>query len=210
MSAADPAPSKEEEMKKPKLRRPSAGVVLGTLALVVAIAGNTDAFSATKTTRIVVRKGQIAKGAVTASTISPGAVHPKALAKGAVTAAALKPGAVEPRALASDAVGSVALAPGSVYGGALGAMTVHSAQITDADSIAHNGEWTASSTAVAVCGQGERLASGGIVFTNPGDAQVGIIQSAPSLSASGEGWVGRVTTDSGGSSAAEVQALCLK
>ena len=62
-------------MRKPTLRRrPSAGLVLGALALIVAVAGNSGAFAGTK---VIVRKGQIAKGAVTAKALAQGAVHPR-------------------------------------------------------------------------------------------------------------------------------------
>jgi hypothetical protein len=194
-------------MSKLKPRRPSPGTILGTIALVVAVAGNANAFSSS---RVIVRRGDIAKGAVTAKALASGAVHPKALAKGAVTAKALKKGAVTAVALGPDAVTAAALAPGSVYGGALGAVTVHSAAITDSDAIAHNGEWTPSAPAQALCGSGERLLSGGVVFTNPGNSQVGIITSQQFINGVDNGFVGRITSDSGGSSKAEVQALCLK
>ncbi len=194
-------------MKKPRLRRPSAGVVLGTLALIVAIAGNTAAFS--KTT-VIVRKGQIGKAAVTAKTLAPGAVHPKALAKGAVTAGALKPGAVGAGALGPDAVTSGALAPGSVYGGALGEVTMHSAPIADADTDPHNGEWTPSKPITVLCAPGERVLMGGVVITNPGNSQVSIITEEPFVNGAESGWVGRIASDSGGAAAAEAQAYCLK
>lgn len=194
-------------MKKPRLRRPSPGLVLGTLALIVALAGNANAFSST---RVIVRKGELAKGAVTAKALAPGAVHAKALAKGAVTAKALKAGAVSAGALAPDAVTNEAIAPGSIYGGALGAVTVHSAPIVDADADPHNGEWTSSSPATAMCAAGERLLSGGVVVTNPGNSQVGVIASQPFINGAQNGFVGRITSDSGGTAVAEVQALCLK
>jgi hypothetical protein len=194
-------------MKKLSSRRPSPGVVLGTLALIVALAGNANAFGGEK---VIVRKGEIAKGAVTAKTLAPGAVHAKALAKGAVTAKALKGGAVTAAALGPDAVTSGAIAPGSVYGGALGAVTLHSATIVDADADPHNGEWTSSSPAAAMCGAGERLLSGGVVVTNPGNNQVAVIASQPFINGAQNGFVGRITSDSGGSAVAEAQALCLK
>ena len=65
-------------------------------------------------TKVIIRKGQIAKGAVGAKALAEGAVHPKALAGGAVSAPAI--------------------APGSVYG-TLGEVTVHSAAIVDADTV---------------------------------------------------------------------------
>lgn len=193
-------------MRKLILRRPSAGVVLGTLALIVAVAGNSGAFAGT---RVIVRKGEIAKGAVTAKNLGKGAVHPKALSPGAVTAAAIKPGAVGAAALGPDAVTSGALATGSVYGGALGEVTLHSAAIVDAD-VDPLGEWTVSQPVTVLCGSGERVLSGGVVFTVTGNREVGIVTSQPFVNGANSGWVGAITSNSGGAAKAEVQALCLK
>jgi hypothetical protein len=194
-------------MRKLHLRRPSAGVVLGTLALIVAVAGNSGAFAGTK---VIVRKGGIAKGAVTAKALAKGAVHPAAISKGAVGVAALRPGSVGSGTLAPDAVTSAAIAPGSVYGGALGEVTVHVAAIVDADTVPSNIEWTASAPVTAMCGSGERVLSGGVVFTNAADKEVGTIISQPFVNGGGNGWVGAITTNAGGLAKAEVQALCLK
>jgi hypothetical protein len=194
-------------MRKPKLGRPPAGLLLGALALIVAVAGNSGAFAGT---RVIVRKGQIAKGAVTAKALARGAVHPAAISKGAVGVAALRPGSVDSSVLAPDAVGAGALAPGSVYGGALGEVTLHSAAIVDADLSADLSTWTPSSPVVAQCGSGERVISGGVVFTDPGNGRVGIIASQPFVNGGAQGWAGRITTDAGGAAKAEVQALCLR
>jgi hypothetical protein len=194
-------------MRKLHLRRPSAGVLLGTLALIVAVAGNSGAFAGTK---VIVRKGQIEKGAVTAKTLAAGAVHPKALSSGAVTAKAIKGGVVGSGALAPDSVTASALAPGSVYGGALGEVTVHTVALKDEDATADLSNWTTSPAATALCGAGERILSGGVVFTNTGNHRVAIVQSAPFSNGSSSGWVGQITTDTGGQATAEVQALCLK
>jgi hypothetical protein len=194
-------------MKKLSIRRPSAGLVLGALALIVAVAGNSGAFAGTK---VIVRKGQIAKGAVGAKALAQGAVHPKALSAGAVTAAAIKGGAVGPGALAPDAVTAPAIAPGSVYGGALGEVTVHSAAIVDADAIPHNGEWTLSAPVTALCAPGERVVSGGVVITNGGNHETSIVTSQPFVNGGSQGWVGRIESDFGGQAKAEVQTLCLK
>jgi hypothetical protein len=193
-------------MSRLKMRRPSAGTVLGTLALIVALAGSAEAVN----NHTIVRKGDIAKGAVTAKTLAPGAVHAKALAKGAVSASALKKGSVGAAALGPNAVSAGAIAPGSVYGGSLGAVTVHSVPIPDTDASADLSNWTASVTAVALCGPGERVLSGGVVFTNAGNRRVGTLQSAPFLNAEATGWAGQITSDSGGTAVAEVQAFCLK
>jgi hypothetical protein len=194
-------------MSRPKLKRPAPGTVLGTLALIVAIAGNSGALAGTNHK---ITKADIAKGAVTAKALAAGAVHAKALAKGAVNSKALKAGAVTAAALAPDAVTATAIAPSSVYGGALGPVTVHSASIADADESPASGTWTASSSGVATCGLGERLLSGGIVFTNPGNREVGVLESLPFSNSFANGLVGRITSNSGGTASAEVQAICLR
>jgi hypothetical protein len=205
-------------MSQIRLRRPATGTVLGLLALIIAVGGSTQAFSANKTT-VIVRKGEIAKGAVTAKNLAPGAVHSGALSAGAVHAPAIAGGAVGPGALsagsvgssaiAPDAVTSTSIAPSSVYGGALGAMTVHAAPIADHDAVAENGTWTVSETVTASCAAGERALSGGVVFTNPGNREAGVVTSVP-VSGQTSGWAGQTTSNSGGTATAEVQVLCLK
>jgi hypothetical protein len=196
-------------MKMPKLRRPSPALILAGLALVVAVVGEAQAAPKTKTV-VIVRKGQIAKGAVTAKALAKEAVHPKALASGAVGSAAIRPGAVGSAAIAPDSVTAAAMAPGSVYGGALGEVTLHSAAIVDADTVPSNNEWTASAPVTAMCAPGERVLSGGVVFTSVGDREIGIVVSQPFVNGGGNGWVGAITSNSGGAAKAEAQALCLK
>lgn len=223
-------------MRPLKLRRPSPGTILGLLALIVALAGNANALG----THVVVRKGDIAPGAVTARSLAAGAVHPKALAKGAVTsrklrkgavtapklassavttralaphsiaAAAIKPSAVGAAALAPDAVTASAIAPGSVYGGALGPVSVHTAPLVDHDESADLSTWTASDAVNALCGPGERLLTGGVVVTALANNRVAIVRSLPITNGPVDGFSGQVTTDSGGGAKAEVQAVCLK
>jgi hypothetical protein len=201
---------------RPSIRRPSLGTVLGFTALIVAVAGTASAGP----THVIVRKGDIAKGAVTAKALAKGAVHAKALAPGAVNARALannsvsaanlRAGAVTSQALAPNAVTASALAPRSVYGGALGPVSLHVAPVADPDSVPSNPEWTVSETVTALCGVGERLITGGVVFTDAGNHEVAIIQATPFSNVSSSGYVGQFTSNSGGKAAAEVQALCLK
>jgi hypothetical protein len=203
-------------MSKPQVKRPSPGTALGLLALIVALAGTANAGS----THVIVRKGDIAKGAVTANALAKGAVTGRALRKGAVTAAALandsvgpaalKAGVVSATTLAPNAVTASALAPGSVYGAALGPVSVYSTPIADLDESLAPGSWTASNTETATCGLGERLLTGGIVFTNPGNREVGVLESLPFSNATSSGIVGRITSNSAGTATAEVQAICLK
>lgn len=213
-------------MTMPKLKMPSPGTAMGFLALVVALVGTASA----RQSHVIVRKGDIAKGAVTANALAKGAVKSKALAPNAVTAKALKKGAVTaddlasrsvtPRAiapaavgssaLAPDAVTSNALAPGSVYGGALGPVTVNTKQIQDLDEVADNGSWTTSNSQSAECAPGQHLLTGGVIFTNPGNREVGFVRSLPFVNEAASGYVGQITSNSGGTATAEVQAICLK
>lgn len=193
-------------MRMLKLRPPSPALVVAGLALIVAVVGTA---SAAPRTTVIVRKGEIAKGAVTAKALADGAVHPKAVAGGAVGAAAIKPGAVGSSALAPDAVSAPAIAPGAVGGGTLGEVTLHSAAIMDADVDAL-GEWTTSTPVTVLCGSGERVLSGGVVFTSVANREIGIVTSQPFVNGGSNGWVGAITTNTGGLAKAEVQALCLK
>ncbi len=211
-------------MDTSELRSPSAGTILGAIgavlglvALVVSLSSGADAFSR----HTLVRKGDIAPGAVTTKSLAKGAVHARALAKGAVHTKALSKGAVNAKALAKGAVGAsaladravtaAALAPGSVYGGALGTETIHTTPIADIDAVAENGMWTAGNTEVAVCAPGERLLGGGFAFTNPGNREATFLQMLPyTNNADSNGVAARMATNSGGSAAGEVAVLCLK
>jgi hypothetical protein len=204
-------------MRRPKLKRPSTGTVLGLLALIVAVAGNTGAFAGTghKVTKHDLAKGAVtaralAKGAVTAKALATGAVTAKALAKDSVTASSLKAGSVTSAGLAPNAVTASAIAPGSVYGAALGPVVAHGTPIADLDESPAPGSWTASNTETATCGVGEHLLTGGIVFTNPGNREVGVLESLPFSNETSAGIVGRITSNSAGTATAEVQAICLK
>ena len=61
-----------------------------------------------------------------------------------------------------------------------------------------------------LCGSGVRVLAGGVVFTDAADKEVGIVISQPLVNGGSNGWVGAITTNSGGLAKAEVQALCLK
>lgn len=203
-------------MKRLKLKRPAPGTVLGFIALMVALAGTAGALPGKST----VKKGDLAKGSVTAKALAPGAIHAKALAKGAVNARALAKGAVNARVLAAGAVGPAALAanavtanaiaPDSIRAYALGPVSVYKTPIADLDASADLSTWTSSNTEVAGCSPGERLLSGGVVFTNPGNRRVAIIQVLPFSNSGVEGVTGQITSDSGGTATAEVQAICLR
>lgn len=216
------------ELRHPSMATALAGIaaLLSLAALIVSLSSSASALSS----RALVRKGDIAPGAVSAKSLARGAIHPKALAKGAVnskaladgavnasklakasvTADAVARGAVTSAALAHDSVTAEAIAPGSVYGGALGPQTIHATPIADLDAVASNPEWTASNSENAVCGPGERLLSSGFGFSNPGNREVSFLQVRPFISATTNGVSGRISSNSGGSAVGEVQAVCLK
>src|SRR6187551_69509 len=98
---------RRKQMVRSGLRHPTLGMafgftgfVLGLVALIVALSSSADALSR----HTVVRKGDIAPGAVTAKALARGAVHPRALAKGAVKSKALAKEAVNANGLAKGAV----------------------------------------------------------------------------------------------------------
>lgn len=199
-------------MSRPKLKRPAPGTVLGTLALIVAIAGNSGALAGTNHK---ITKADIAKGAVTAKALAAGAVHAKALAKGAVNSKALAKGAVGPDALAANAVTANAIAPSSIHGYALGPVAVHSVPLKDPDTNP-DFNWEKSPLETAQCGVGERLLSGGVSIPVPGSNRMAITSSWPDIpsieGASPQGWFGQLVSDSGGEGTpgAQVVAVCLK
>lgn len=198
-------------------KRPSLGTVMGFLALVIALGGVATA----EPNRTVVKRGDIAPGAVTAKALAKGSVTSKALAKGAVNSRKLADSAVNRRVLAQAAVtartlapGAVtaaAIAPGSVYGAALGEMLVKTKLIADIDEVAENGTWTAGNSEVAVCAPGEALLGGGFMLTKPGNREVSWLEAAPFLSPStGSGVKGRISSNSGGTAEGQVMAICLR
>jgi hypothetical protein len=191
------------------------GAVLGLVALIVSLSSAADASPQGR----LVRSSEIAPGAVTATKLANGAVTAKAIKAGAVTSKkmanesvnrrVLRKEAVTANGIAPDSVTRVAIAPGSVYSGALVPETIHVTPIADLDAVAHNGEWTASNTEAAMCGQGEALLGTGFAVTEPGTREVGFLQALPVLAPTGNGVTGRITSDSGGSAKAEVVAICL-
>jgi hypothetical protein len=185
---------------------------------------------ATATTRVVVRKGDIAPGAVTAKAIAKGAVTSPKIKKHAVTSSKVAEGAirsvnlgsesVNQRTLKKEAVGTIALAndavtgaqiaPGSVYAGALRKLSLQTKPLVDLDQGAHNGEWTASNAETVLCKPGEKLMGPGFGFTESGDNQVTWLQVLPYLNGESQGVTGRIASDAGGVAKAEIAALCLE
>jgi hypothetical protein len=205
-------------------RRPGAATVMSAIAMLAALAALAVSLSgiagAAPSHPALVKRGEIAPGAVTARNLAPGAVHAKALAASAVTSPKLRTGAVNKRvlknesvtaaAIAPDAVTAGAIAPGSVYGGALGPRTLHVTAVKDLDQVAENGTWTGGDTGTSVCGTGEVLLGTGFAMPRPGNSEVAWVEVLPFLASTGEGVKGRYASNSGGTSEGQVVALCLR
>jgi hypothetical protein len=211
-------------------------------ALVFALAGFAVSVSgiATASPKVIVRKGDIAPGAVTTKALAKGAVTAPKIQKATITAAKLKNGAVTAPKLADGSVtatalgngsvtasklgpGSVtapAIAGGAVTSGAIAPLSVGAAQmgeeevvlkpIADLDVAAHNNEWTASNLEVAVCGPGQRLLGGGFSFTTLNNGESNWIEELPIINGEVKGVAGRVSSDAGGTAGGNIAAICLK
>jgi hypothetical protein len=212
--------------------RPTPTFWVAGAALVIALAAFAVSVSgvATASPKVVVRKGDIAPGAVTTKALAKGAVTGPKIQKatitaaklgtgsvtasiledGSVTASKLASGSVTSTAIGPDAVTAPSIAPGSVYGGSLGAETVVTKPISDLDAVAHNGEWTPSNTEAAQCGPGEALLGTGFAMTNPGDGQASWLEALPIINGETRAVLGKISTDSGGTAAGEIIAICLK
>jgi hypothetical protein len=172
-------------------KRPSPSLVLSFIAVLIALGGQAGALSG----KHRVRKGDIAKGAVTARNLARGAVKRKALA----------PHAVTNHALARDAVTGRTIAPFSIGGSELGAITGPAIAIPDTDPAANDFAWTTSPAVDASCPAGALLLGGGVTIQTSTFQKAFVQTSAPN----GGSWEGTISTDTGGASPGRVYALCL-
>ncbi len=199
------SPKVEKWQPTPTFWMATAALVVAMAAFVVAISG-----IATASPRVIVRKGDIAPGAVTAKSIAGGAVTAPKLRKKAVTSAKLAKGSVTSEAIAGGAVTGAAIAPGSVGAVQLAEEELVSKPITDLDKVAHNGEWTASNSESAVCGAGSKLLGGGFATPNVNNGEATWMQMLPFINGGTAGVSGRFQSDAGGAASSEVVAICLK
>jgi hypothetical protein len=219
------SPKAEKWQPTPTFWVAGAALVIALAAFVVSVSG-----IATASPKVIVRKGDIAPGAVTAKALAKGAVTaPKIqkatitgakladgsvtaeqLADGSVTSSKLGAGSVTSPAIAPGAVTAGAIAPGSIHGSALGPETVVSKSIADLDADPHNGEWTPSNTEAAACGTTGALLGTGFAATTIGNAQVSWLQALPIINAEFHGVTGRISTDDGGAAVGQVLAICLE
>lgn len=211
-----------------------AALVLATIAVGVSVSG-----VATASPKIIVRKGDIAPGSVTAKALAKGAVTAKALAKGAVTSPKIQKeaiigaklaggsvsgeklangsvtsgklgaGSVTAQAISADSVTASAIAPHSVGGAQLREAEVISVPIADLDKIAHNNEWTPSNVEIAACKAGGRLIGGGFSFSAPNNGESTWLEELPVINGEVNGVAGRFTSDAGGAAGGTVTAVCL-
>ena len=82
--------------------------------------------------------------------------------------------------------------------------------IPDPDLVAHNGEWTPSNTETAACGPGEALLGSGFNFSAPSNGQTSLLKMLPVINGPAHGVVGQFMSDTGGTTGAQVLAICLK
>jgi hypothetical protein len=179
---------------------------MALLALVIAVAAAANAAPG----KVIIRKGDIAPGAVTSKALARGAVTANKIRKGAVTAPKLGKSSVTSEAIAGSAVTGPAIAPGSLEAGMLAPISVVAKAIPDPDQAPHNGEWTASNEEVAVCGAGEALLGGGFGFSGPSNGQSSLLKMLPVINGQAHGMVGQFMSDAGGAVSGEVLAICLK
>jgi hypothetical protein len=202
-----------------------AALVIALGTLVTTMAG-----IATASPKVIVRKGDIAPGAVTAKALAKGAVTAPKIQKGTITgaklasgsvssedlangsvgAAKLGAGAVTAQAIAAGAVTKGAIAPDSIGASQLGEEEVVVKPISDLDTDAHNGEWTASNTEIAVCGGGGKLTGGGFSFSTLSNGESNWIEALPIINGEAQGIAGRLTSDAGGTASGNIVAICLK
>ncbi len=178
-------------MPRFKMKRPSTGTVLGFVALIIAVAGNTGALAGTSHK---ITSSEIAKGAITARALAAGAVNSKALAANVVKQRSLAPRAVTARAIAT----------GSIHAEVLGPVALRTAVITAPG----NSEGTSIASSAAGCVSGQRMLTGGVAITSLVSSHAAIIESQPADD--GTAWAGRISSNSTSPTSADIQVVCLK
>jgi hypothetical protein len=182
-----------------------AALVIAVAAFIVAVSG-----SATASPKHKIHADEIAPGAVTAKAIKGGAVTSPKLRKGAVVSSKLGKGSVTSTAIAGGAVTGGAIAPGSVGATQLAEEELVTQPIKDLDTVAHNGESTASNAEVAACPAGAKVMGGGFAIPNPNNGEASWMQMLPYINGANSGVQGRLQSDAGGAANGEVIAICLK
>jgi hypothetical protein len=180
-----------------KSYRPTAPLVINLIALLIVLGGQAVALSG----RNVVKKDDIAAGAVTARNLGRGIVTKPKLGRHAVTDSALTNKSVTGRAIT----------PRSVHGLMLAGIFQVVATVPDADPagpMGSDGNWT-TSAATATCPSGARLLEGGITIHDSASHRA-FVQSIYPSSSSASTWVGEMSTDTAGASPGQLLASCLR
>jgi hypothetical protein len=180
-----------------KSYRPTAPVVINLVALFIVLGGHAVALPG----KNVVKKNDIAPGAVTARSLAPGIVTSAKLGRHAVTDAAL----------ANKSVTGRTISPRSVHGLMLAGTIVIPANVADADPagpMGSDGNWTTSG-ATATCPPDAMLLNGGITIQDSPSHRA-FVQSIYPSGSNASTWVGQISTDTGGASPALLYAYCLR
>jgi hypothetical protein len=185
-------------MSRLKGCRPSAPVVINLIALSIVLGGHAVALPG----KSIVRKGDIAAGAVSARNLAPHIVSTAKLHRHAVHAGALADAAVVGRVIAPNSVSGLKLGPVDLGGTA-------SAAIPDSDLDPGCCAWTASAPVSVPCPPGALLLSGGVTIEGSSTQRTFIQTSAPSSNAPASNWIGQISADDGGTATARVRAWCL-
>ncbi len=178
-----------------KSYRPSAPLVINLIALFIVLGGQALAISGGK-----VQKDDLAPGAVTAFNLAKGSVRSSKLSSQTVRGADLAKAAVIGRTLARN----------SVNGQALQGTIEQPVTIPDADPNGDPGEfnWTTSGAA-ATCPAGTLRLNGGVRIEDSATHRAFLQSTFPSAT-NGNGWVGEISTNTGGASPGLLLALCLR
>jgi len=183
-------------MRKVTSYRPTAPVVINLIALFIVLSGQAVALQG----KNVVRKDDIAAGAVTA----------RNLASGIVTQAKLARHAVTDTSLGNRSVVGRTIRPGSIHGLTLAGTIVSLADIPDADPVGDGGDFTwTTSGATATCPSSARLLNGGIRIQDSAFHRAFVLSTSPS-SSNASTWVGQISADTGGASPGTLYAHCLR
>lgn len=181
-------------MRRITTSQPSAAIIVGMLALVVAMAGTAIAAdplakALTKTKVKKIANKEIDKRFPLGTS---------QIADGAVSGAKLADGGVGSAKIADNAVGGAKLAGGAVTAAKLGAITRSS------------DDFTISGTSVGAdsvsCAAGQQMLSGGAEYLT-GDAQVVLVSSYPESASS---WNVRAYNQSGTQKTVRIWVLCLQ
>lgn len=184
-------------MKSKRARMPSPAMIVAVIALIAATAATTYAVTVPRKS---VGTAQIKKAAVTTGKLK----------NGSVISSKLKDGAVVDEKLNDGAVTSKKLANGSVGARALGKIVTRVAVANVADGT--------GGVAVASCGSGERLISGGARFDEGTVGNTQLVSSHPTKAGSADpadgdvplGWRGAgFNPGGGGMRALRVFAICI-